>query len=91
MQRLHPYAAPLESRRLGGLPPALIASVQRDQLHMEAERYASELIAAGVPTEVTRYHDTSHAELAAHPAALADAIAFFQKRLARQPSAHKAR
>ncbi len=84
MQRIHPYAAPLESRRLGGLPPALIASVQNDQLHIEAERYASELIAAGVPTEVTRYRDTSHAALAGHPAALADVNAFFRKRLARQ-------
>lgn len=91
MQRLHPYAAPIESRRLGGLPPALIASVHHDQWHIEAERYAGELIAAGVSTEVTRYHDTSHAGLAAHPAALADVTAFFQKRLAKPASTRKTR
>ena len=90
MQRLHPYAAPLESRRLGGLPPALIASVYHDQLHVEAERYAGELIAAGVPTEVTRHRDTSHAKLATHPAVLADVNAFFRKRLANSPAAGKA-
>jgi acetyl esterase len=91
MQRLHPYAAPIESRRLGNLPPALIASVQHDQWHIEAERYAAQLIAAGVPTEVTRYHDTSHADLAAHPAALADVTEFFRKRLAKQASPRKTR
>ncbi|MFT4436935.1 alpha/beta hydrolase fold domain-containing protein [Caballeronia sp. 15715] len=31
-QRVHPYAAPLESRRLGTLPPTLIASAEEDQL-----------------------------------------------------------
>lgn len=81
-QRLHPYAAPLESRRLHGLPPALIASAGNDVLHVEAEKYASELINAGVPTQVTRFASTSHAALATHPPALAEAIAFFQRRLA---------
>jgi acetyl esterase/lipase len=80
-QRLHPYAAPLESRRLAGLPPALIASAQHDLLHIEAEKYAGELIAAGVPTEVTRHVDASHYGLAADPSALADVVAFFRKRL----------
>ncbi|MBC8638807.1 alpha/beta hydrolase [Caballeronia sp. EK] len=82
-QRLHPYAAPLESRRLGGLPPAIIASAEHDLLHIEAEKYAGELIAAGVPTEVTRHGKTSHQALAAHPDALADVVVFFRKRLAR--------
>ncbi|MGP8434977.1 alpha/beta hydrolase [Paraburkholderia fungorum] len=89
MLRLHPYAAPLESRRLQGLPPALIASVQNDQLHVEAERYASELIAAGVPTEVTRYVNTSHTTVSTHPEALADLAVFFQRRLAKQVPVHK--
>jgi acetyl esterase len=80
-QWLHPYAAPIESRRLAGLPPALIASAQHDLLHVEAEKYAGELIAAGVPTEVTRHCNASHHELGTHPAALADVVAFFQKRL----------
>jgi acetyl esterase len=84
MSRLHPYAAPLESRRLQGLPPALIASVQNDQLHVEAERYASELIAAGVSTEVTRYVDTSHAALSNDAEALADLASFFRKWLVKR-------
>jgi acetyl esterase/lipase len=50
-------------------------------LHIEAEKYAAELIAAGVPTEVTRHVDASHNALAASPAALADVTAFFRKRL----------
>lgn len=79
--RLHPYAAPLESRRLAGLPPALIASAQNDLLYVEAENYAGHLIAAGVPTEVTRYSNVSHQELATHPVVLADVSAFFTKRL----------
>jgi acetyl esterase len=83
-QRLHPYAAPLESRRLAGLPPALIASAQHDLLHIEAEKYASELIAVGVPTEVTRHVNASHNALATDPAALADVVAFFRKRLRAQ-------
>jgi acetyl esterase len=82
-QRLHPYAAPLESRRLNGLPPALIASAEHDLLHIEAEKYAAELIAAGVPTQVTRHCKTSHHALATHPDALDDVVAFFRKRLAR--------
>ncbi|AMH43572.1 MULTISPECIES: alpha/beta hydrolase [Burkholderiaceae] len=80
-QWLHPYAAPIESRRLAGLPPALIASAQHDLLHVEAEKYASELIAAGVPTEVMRHGNASHHELGTHPAALADVVSFFKKRL----------
>ncbi|KMQ80440.1 Esterase/lipase [Candidatus Burkholderia pumila] len=43
-QRLHPYAAMLESRRLNGLPPALIASAEHDLLHIEAEKYVAELM-----------------------------------------------
>jgi acetyl esterase len=80
-QRLHPYAAPLESSRLAGLPPALIASAEHDLLHIEAEKYASHLIAAGIPTEITRHWNASHGGLATHPAALDDVVAFFRKRL----------
>jgi acetyl esterase/lipase len=82
-QRLHPYAAPLESRRLVGLPPALIASAEHDLLHIEAEKYAGELIAAGIPTEVTRHCKASHHGLATHPGALHDVVTFFKKRLSR--------
>ncbi|MCI3208326.1 MULTISPECIES: alpha/beta hydrolase [Pandoraea] len=81
-QRLHPYAAPLESRRLAGLPPTLIASAEHDLLHVEAEKYAAELIAAGVPTQVTRHRSASHYGLAALPAALRDVATFLTRRLA---------
>ena len=83
LHRVHPYAAPLESTRLKGLPPAWIATAQDDLLHIEAETYASSLIAAGVPTEVTRHCDTSHSEIATHPRALADAVNFLQRRLSK--------
>ena len=79
--RLHPYAAPIESRRLKGLPAAFIASAEHDLMHVEAEKYAAELIAAGVPTTVTRYVNVAHNELASRQEVLADVVAFFSKRL----------
>ena len=80
-QRLHPYAAPLESRRLGRLPPTLIVTAQNDVLRPEAESYAACLIGAGVPTEVTRFPDVSHAALAGHAPALAAISEFLRRRL----------
>ena len=81
--RLHPYAAPLESKRLGALPPAFIVSVSEDLLHIEAESYASALIAAGVPTEVIRHANTTHNDVAQHPRAIAQAVNFLQRRLSK--------
>ncbi|PWC56518.1 alpha/beta hydrolase [Azospirillum sp. TSO22-1] len=79
--RLHPYAAPLESRRLGRLPPILVATAQDDMLRPEAESYAARLIDAGVPTEVTRFAGISHAGLPRHAPALAAVADFFRRRL----------
>ncbi|OLL32336.1 alpha/beta hydrolase [Burkholderia sp. SRS-W-2-2016] len=79
-QRMHPYAAPLESCRLSGLPATLIATAQNDVLHVEAEKYASNLIDAGVRTQVVRFPSVSHAALADHPPALQEAVRFFQWR-----------
>jgi acetyl esterase len=77
-QRMHPYAAPLESSRLAGLPPTLIVTAQNDVLHIEAEKYASRLIDAGVRTQVVRYPSVSHAQIATYPAALREAVRFFK-------------
>jgi acetyl esterase len=81
-QRLHPYAAPLESTRLAGLPAALIASAEHDLLHIEAERYASHLIAAGVPTQVRRHKSAKHSALPSLPEVLDEVGAFFRAQLA---------
>lgn len=78
LQRLHPYASPLASRRLAGLPPALIVTAECDVLHKEAEQYAAELIAAGVPTQAVRFN-VQHRELHRHPPLL-DAVAEFLHR-----------
>jgi acetyl esterase len=86
-QRLHPYAAPIESRRLAGVPPILIASAQHDILHVEAEKYAAALIAAGVHTEITRYAHVSHHTIAAHTPALNDVASFFTRRLSARTEA----
>jgi acetyl esterase len=79
--RMHPYVAPLESHRLFGLPPALIASAAHDRLHREAELYASQLIGAGISTDVSRHGNGSHADLADLPGAMADLVTFLKKRL----------
>ncbi|OAJ54965.1 hypothetical protein A6V36_09045 [Paraburkholderia ginsengiterrae] len=80
-QRVHPYAAPLESRRLARLPAAFIASVEHDPLHFEAEQYAASLIAAGVPTEFARYANTTREGIAVHAPALLAASGFLQRHL----------
>ncbi|CAB3757412.1 alpha/beta hydrolase [Paraburkholderia humisilvae] len=79
-QRMHPYAAPLEAVRLANLPDTLIATAGNDVLHVEAEKYAGNLIAAGVLTQVVRFPNLSHAALADHPAALQEAVRFFRCR-----------
>jgi len=45
--RLHPYASPLNARRLGELPPALIFHTPGDPLADEAKAYAAQLREAG--------------------------------------------
>jgi acetyl esterase/lipase len=52
--RDHPYASPLRSSRLKGLPPALILSADDDPLRDEAELYGAKLAAAKVPSVVRR-------------------------------------
>ncbi|CAB3794598.1 alpha/beta hydrolase [Paraburkholderia fynbosensis] len=81
-QRIHPYAAPLESRRLGTLPPTLIATAEEDVVRADGEIYARELITAGVPVEMTRHAGVCHGELISHAPALNDVVEFLRKRLA---------
>jgi acetyl esterase len=52
--RTHPYASPLQSSRMKGLPPTLILSADDDPLRDEAEQYGAKLIAAGIKTLVRR-------------------------------------
>ncbi len=47
---MHPYAAPLHSQRLRGLPPALVVTSARDHLRDDSLAYASKLRAAEVDT-----------------------------------------
>ncbi|TFW18678.1 alpha/beta hydrolase [Duganella callida] len=54
VDRLHPYASPLNAHRLKDLPPALILSADADPLRDEAETYASRLITAGIATSTLR-------------------------------------
>jgi acetyl esterase/lipase len=54
IDRTHPYASPLQSSRMKGLPPALILSADDDPLRDEAELYGAKLIGAGIKTLVRR-------------------------------------
>lgn len=79
MQRMHPYAAPLECLRLAGLPAAMIATAECDVLHIEAEKYAAALISAGVPTQVSRFAGVKHAELHTHAPVLREIVDFLRR------------
>lgn len=80
--RMHPYAAPLDSRRIVHLPPALVVTAQDDVLRAEAEGYAARLVKAGIPTEVARFRGVSHATLPDHPAVLSAVSQFLRRHLA---------
>jgi acetyl esterase len=54
VDRVHPYASPLQSSRMKGLPPALILSADDDPLRDEAELYGAKLVAAGIKASVRR-------------------------------------
>ena len=54
LDRTHPYACPMQSSRMKGLPPALILSADEDPLRDEGEQYGMKLTAAGIRTTVRR-------------------------------------
>jgi acetyl esterase len=59
-----PYACPLRSTDLSGLPAAAVITTEFDPLRDEAEMYAARLIAAGVSTWGKRYPGTTHGFMA---------------------------
>ncbi|NEX62423.1 alpha/beta hydrolase [Noviherbaspirillum galbum] len=54
VDRTHPYACPLQSSRMKGLPPALVLSAHDDPLRDEAEQYGAKLSAAGIAVTARR-------------------------------------
>lgn len=56
----NPYASPLRSQALNGLPPALILVAEFDPLTDDGEAYAEMLRAAGVSATVIRYPGMIH-------------------------------
>jgi len=92
-ERVHPYAAPVESRRLQGLPPALLLTAPQDLLRTEAERYAAALIEAGVATQVVRVNDVCHESIAVSAVAQDEITCFLRWHLGmtRQAATHTKR
>lgn len=56
----HPYASPLRTQTLAGLPPTFVLTCGFDPLHDDGRELANRLSDAGVPTHHTRYEDMIH-------------------------------
>lgn len=48
----NPYVSPSAATELGGLPEAVVLLAEKDDLHNAGQKYADQLLAAGVPTFV---------------------------------------
>ncbi len=88
----NPYAAPLVTQDLGGLPPALVITAECDPLCDEGAAYARRLQAAGVLTTYSCYDGMIHgffgmpAVLDKGKQAVADAATALQKAFTAQPA-----
>ncbi|WP_203580728.1 alpha/beta hydrolase [Microbacterium hibisci] len=55
-----PYASPLRSASLAGLPPTVILTAEYDPLRGDGDAYGAALRAAGVDASVVRYQGVTH-------------------------------
>ena len=76
LQRMHPYVAPIESRRLSGLAPTFIANAEHDLFRGEADAYATALITAGVVTISAQYSGTTHQTIFQNSSVIKDVVTF---------------